>query len=144
MRHGILGVRTLREFVMETVETKERSEPFGPEPRGTLVLHPDGRMAAMIAPRDRAAAPQSFVAYSGRYRLEPPNRLVTAVDVSWFEQWIGSDQVRTYALDGDTLALFTPPGRMPRPDGGELTVRGIMSWARETASGTGPSDDTPG
>jgi len=135
MQDGILGVWTLRSFSMENVETTERSEPFGPEPRGTLILHPDGRMAAMIAPRDRASLPQSFVAYSGRYRLEPPNRLVTSVDVSWLEQWIGSDQVRTYVLDGDTLELRTPPGRMPRQDGGELTVRGVMSWAREEAMG---------
>jgi hypothetical protein len=131
MADDIVGTWRLETFFMEDVETGRRSEPFGPGPRGTLILHPDGRMAAMIAPRERAAAPQSFVAYSGRYRLEPPGRLVTAVDVSWIEDWIGTEQVRTYLLDGDRLALSTPPGRMPREDGGEVTVKGVMAWTRE-------------
>ena len=116
---------------MEDVDTKQRSEPFGPEPRGTLILHPEGRMAALIAPRERATGSQNFVGYSGRYRLEPPDRLVTSVDVSSVEEWIGTDQARTYALESDRLALATPAGRMPRQDGGDATVRGLMVWVRE-------------
>lgn len=131
MAASIVGVWSLQSFHMDDVETGQRSEPFGPAPRGTLILHPDGRMAAMIAPRERTPAHQAFVAYSGRYRLEPPDQLVTAVDVAWIHDWIGTDQVRTYALDGDGLELSTPPGRMPRPDGGEATVTGVMSWTRE-------------
>ena len=137
MADSVVGVWKLRSFHMENFDTKERSQPFGSAPRGTLILHPDGRMAAMIAPRERAIAPQSFVAYSGRYRLEPPDRLVTSVDVSWFEEWIGTDQARTYALEGDRLELFTSPGRMPRPDGDDVTVMGIMSWIREDSAQNG-------
>ena len=92
-------------------------------------------MTAMISPRERTPDLQSFVAYSGRYRLEPPDRLVTAVDVAWIDAWVGTDQVRTYALDGDTLDLRTPAGRMPQGDGAEATVMGIMSWVREAPSG---------
>ena len=80
---------------------------------------------------DRAEAFQKLVAYSGRYRLEPPDRLVTSVDVAWFEPWIGTDQVRTYALDGDSLDIFTTPGRMPRQGGEEVTVVGILSGPRD-------------
>ena len=120
--------------------TGEQSEPFGPDPRGTLMLHADGRMAALITPRDRvvptseadrATAFQGLVAYAGWYRLEPPDRFVTTVDVAWHEGWIGTDQVRTYVVDGDRLDIFTPPTRMPRPDGGEVTVTGRLSWTRE-------------
>ncbi len=131
MQNDVMGSWRLQSFHMHDVETEQRSEPFGPAPRGTLILHPDGRMAAMIAPRDRTVAPQSFVAYSGRYRLEPPDRLVTAVDVSWIEAWVGTDQVRSYALEGDRLELSTPAGRMPRQDGGEMTVMGRIVWVRE-------------
>ena len=120
---------------MEDVDTGRRSKPFGPAPRGTLILHPDGHMTAMISPRERTPDLQSFIAYSGRYRLEPPDRLVTAVDVAWIDAWVGTDQVRTYALDGDTLDLRTPAGRMPRQEGGEMTVMGMMSWVREAPSG---------
>lgn len=147
MRNSILGVWKLRSFHMKNVETEERSEPFGPEPRGTLILHPDGRMAALLTPGergtpatepDRAAASQKIVAYSGRYRLEPPDRLVTSVDVACFEDWVGTDQVRTYALDGDRLDIFTPQGRMPRQGGDEVTVVGILSWTREVSA---PSEE---
>ena len=140
MRGSVVGVWKLRSFHAEDVETKERSEPFGPEPRGTLMLHADGRMVALITPREQpapsreepgAAAMQELVAYSGRYRLEPPDRLVTSVDVAWLGNWIGTDQVRTYVLDGDRLDLTTPPGQMPRPDGREVTVAAILSWTRE-------------
>ncbi len=140
MESSIRGVWTLQSFVMEDAETKERSEPFGPSPRGTLIVGPDGRLAALIAPRERTAATQAFVAYSGRYRLEPPDRIVTLVDVAWIDAWIGTDQVRTYRLEDDRLTLFTPPGRMPRPGGGEMTVAGTLSWTREAAvPSKGPS-----
>ena len=145
MQSSVLGVWRLRSFYSENVETKERSEPFGPDPRGSLILHPDGRMTALITPRprtagaaesDRTAGSQRLVAYSGRFRLEPPDRLVTSVDVSWFEEWIGADQARTYTVDGDRLEIFTPPGRMPRPGGKEVTVVGVLSWTREASTPT--------
>jgi hypothetical protein len=134
MQSSVLGVWKLRSYYMENVETKERTEPFGTEPRGSLILHPDGRMMTLIAP---APAPQpgqapGLVAYSGRFRLEPPDRLVTSVDVASFENWIGTDQTRTYTLDGDRLELLTPSGRMPREGGEAVTVFGILSWTRET------------
>lgn len=140
MSDTIVGVWRLRSFVMEAVDTKERSQPFGPVPRGTLILHDSGHMAALLAPRegnataspsDQAAATPKLIAYSGRYRLEPPDRLVTSVDVASFEAWIGTDQVRTYALDGDRLDLFTPVGRMPSPAGQGVAVIGILSWRRD-------------
>ena len=90
-----------------------------------------GERVPPITEADRAAAFARLVAYSGRYRLEPPDRLVTTVDVAWFEDWVGTDQVRTYSLDGDRLDMFTPAGRMPQPDGSEATVIGILSWTRE-------------
>ncbi len=145
MRNGALGAWKLRSFHMENVETKERSEPFGSEPRGSLILHADGRMAALIAPgertaltagADQAAAFPKLLAYSGRFRLEPPDRLVTSVDVASIEDWIGTDQARTYTVDGDRLDIFTPPGRMPRQDADEVTVIGVLSWTRETSTST--------
>jgi Lipocalin-like domain len=142
MQSSVLGVWKLRSYSMENVETKERTEPFGAEPRGSLILHPDGRMMALIAPApapgvDRAAPSPRLVAYSGRFRLEPPDRLVTSVDVAGFEDWIGTEQTRTYTLDGDRLELLTPRGRMPREGGEAVNVFGILSFSREAPTPTG-------
>lgn len=141
MRNDILGVWTLRSFHTEDLETGERLELFGSDPRGRLMLHPDGRMAVIITPegsstpagaaRSAAASPQ-LIAYSGRYRVEPPDRLVTAVDIASFPDWVGTDQARTFALDGDGLTLVTPSGRMPRHDGSVATVVGTLTWVRES------------
>jgi hypothetical protein len=43
---------------------------------------------------DQAEAFQKLVAYSGLYRIESPDRFVTAIDVAWFEPWLGSEQAR--------------------------------------------------
>ncbi len=141
MHHDdITGVWILRTLYMENVQTGERSEQFGPEPKGTLILHPGGRMVVVITPAeqipskteaDRAAAFQTLIAYSGRYRLEPPNQFVTSVDIAWFQPWVGTEQARTYNLNGDTLDIVGAPTRVPRNRAEYETIIGVLSWKRE-------------
>ena len=40
------------------------------------------------------------------------------VDASWNEAWTGTDQVRFYKLEGDTLTITTAPMKHPA-DGSE-------------------------
>ena len=136
----IAGVWSLRSFHMENVETGERWEHFGSNPRGTLILHPGGRMVALITPGgrpapgsklDQAAAPGKLVAYSGRYRLEAPNRFVTTVDIAWVEAWVGTEQARTYTLAGDKLDIVSGPTRLPGAGRNDERLVGILSWRRE-------------
>ena len=65
---------------------------MGAAPRGALMMHPGGRMMGVVTPfeqpvpktqADQAAAFQKMIAYSGQFRLEPPDRFVTTVDVAW-------------------------------------------------------------
>src|SRR6476660_1583403 len=61
---------------------RQRREDFqyGDAPRGVLILHEGGRMAAIITPSDQTDVPagratwptRKLLAYSGRYRIEPP------------------------------------------------------------------------
>src|SRR5579863_4827557 len=99
----IAGVWILRSFHTEELASGQRIEVFGPNPRGVLIIHPGGRMVAVITPRDqtepateadKAAAFQNLVAYSGRYRFEPPDSFVTTVDIAWFQPWLGTAQAR--------------------------------------------------
>jgi hypothetical protein len=50
-----------------------------------------------------------MLAYSGRYRVEGSD-FITTVDVSWNEEWNGSEQRRHYRLEGDRLFVETVPG----------------------------------
>jgi hypothetical protein len=135
----ISGVWRLRAFFLEDVQTSKRFEPFGPNPRGALIMHPEGRMVGVITPAEQraptteteqAAAFQKLIAYSGRYRLEPPNRFVTTVDVAWLQPWVGTEQARTYKLDGDLLDIVSAPTRVPLT--GDALVAGVLSWERES------------
>jgi lipocalin-like protein len=114
----IYGVWRLQSYYLENMETAERTEVFGPKPNGVLILLPEGRMAAIITPTeqrqptteaDEASAFRNLITYSGLYRLEPPDRFVTTVDVAWFQPWTGSQQARRFALHDDTLEIVSDP-----------------------------------
>ncbi|WP_371075653.1 MULTISPECIES: lipocalin-like domain-containing protein [unclassified Sinorhizobium] len=66
-----------------------------------------------------------------RYRVESPNRLVTTVDIAWFEPWVGSEQVRYCDLAGDSLTLTSAPLNMPKQNAPTFAV---VTWRREVAS----------
>jgi hypothetical protein len=133
----LIGIWLLQSFVVEDTVTGERTEPLGPAPAGTIMFHPEGRFFALMTPGDRpaphseaeqAAAFQKLIAYSGPYRFEPPNALVTSVDIAWFAPWVGSQQVRYFTLDGDDLTLHSAPLNMP---GRDHTAVGVVKWKRE-------------
>jgi len=84
-------------------------------PRGFLVLTPEGRSIVVTTAADRrggtddaerAALHKSMLAYSGRYRIEGSD-FITTVEVSWNEQWNGTEQRRHYRIEGDTLFIET-------------------------------------
>lgn len=137
-RAAIHGVWRLKSYNLENLQTGERTDVFGPNPNGVLTLLPEGRMFALLTPGDRkrpvseadeASAFRNLLAYSGRYRLEPPDRFVTTVDVASLESWVGSEQSRKFRLDGDTLDITIGPARMSLT--GDAMVMNVLSWVRE-------------
>jgi hypothetical protein len=127
----------LKSAYLEVVGTGERLFPYGKNPRGVLILHESGRMAAVFTPgaqaipttdADKAKAFEQLVAYSGRYRLEG-GRFVTDVDVSWTPQWVGLPQGRDFILRGDLLDVVSDPAPSPFFDG--VLVTGKLTWTRE-------------
>jgi hypothetical protein len=138
MTDSVVGVWLLRACYLENVKTGERIEPFGANPKGVFIFHPDGRAVVVITPAeqtkpvteaDQAEAFQKLLAYSGIYRVEPPDRLVIAVDIAWFEPWVGSEQARRFVVKGDTLEIVGEPTKMPLT--GDATIIGVLSWMRE-------------
>lgn len=90
---------------------------FGTAPKGYLVLTPEGRSIVVTTAAGRkggkddptrAALHKSMLAYSGRYRVEG-NDFITTVEVSWNEQWNGTEQRRHYRIEGDKLFIESAP-----------------------------------
>lgn len=99
------------------VDNEPPQNVFGLHPRGYLVLTREGRAIALttaenrqpgMGDAERAELHKSMLAYSGRYRIEG-NDFITRVDVSWNEDWNGTEQRRHFRLDGDKLFIETAP-----------------------------------
>jgi len=134
---GLAGVWSLQTFVSEDVESKERQAVFGSHPNGYLVLTPSGRLFAILTAEqrappltdaDRISAFGSMVAYSGKYHVDGTT-FTTKVDIAWNQEWVGTDQVRHYRIEGDTLYIETVP--QPNASYGGRTMRFFLSWERE-------------
>lgn len=104
--------------------------PYGVSPTGYIHYLADGRMAVVIAYDGRrpingdrlcadayegAQAYATFVAYAGTYKVYS-DRLVHHVEVSAFQNEVGSEQTRYYEIVGGRMHLTTVPlnrdGRM--------------------------------
>jgi hypothetical protein len=94
---------------------------LGEHPKGYIILTAEGRMMLLTTSEgrkaggsdaDRAELGKSMVAYAGKYRLEGDD-LITTVDVSWNEEWNGTEQKRHIAVEGDRLILTTYPAPSP-------------------------------
>ena len=116
----MLGTWKLKSYVVTTA-AGARSTPFGDSPTGYLSYTPDGRMQVIgaadgrMAPagpsqsdEERALLHDTMFAYAGKYSVEP-GKVVHHVDISWNDGWTGTDQVRFFRLDGDTLMIKSAP-----------------------------------
>jgi hypothetical protein len=135
----IAGCWILKSCHVERVDTGERMLPYGESPRGTLIMHESGRMAAVITPRDQVMPASDadtakiygqLIAYSGRYRLEG-NRFVTDVDVSWLPAWVGTAQGRTFDLRQNVLEIVSDPTTSPLAGGAQIVA--VLTWVREAS-----------
>ena len=114
--------------------------PFGERPEGRLTYTEDGFIAVNImaasrrnfearelklgTPEEKVAAAETYISYSGRYDLEG-DKIRHHVDVCLFPNWVGKDQVRTFDLNGDTLALKTITDQRD-----EQGRQGYLIWQR--------------
>jgi hypothetical protein len=136
---ALIGTWKLKSVVREDAGTGERSDQLGADPDGYLSYLSDGRMYTILvagerikpdaaAPSDaeRAALHKSMIAYAGTYTVEG-NKVVHHVDISWNGMWTGTDQVRFFKLEGDTLTIKMAPNKNPI-DGREGVA--IVVWQK--------------
>jgi hypothetical protein len=123
----ILGIWRLVSFEVEYQATGQRENPRGKNPTGYIIFTPEGRMMVLItnegrkAPQtdqDRADLFNAMVAYTGMYRIEG-DKWITKVDVHMNPALVGSEQARSFRVDGNRLQEMTawaarPDNRMAR------------------------------
>ena len=99
------------------------TRPNGDHPVGFITYTCDGRIWAIIADGERkrlsgdwvSAAPiehadafDACLAYTGRYTVSG-DQVVHHIEVATVENWVNTEQVRFFELQGDRLTLRTPP-----------------------------------
>jgi Lipocalin-like domain len=121
----LLGTWKLKSYLREVTATGERYNERGEHPNGFLSYGADGRMYAIITWDNRAnpldVVPTNderirlygtMLSYAGTYTMDG-EKVIHHVDISWNQIWTGTDQVRFYKLDGNTLTITSAPNRNP-------------------------------
>ena len=145
----IHGTWRLVSWVVEVIETSEQIRQFGDDPPGFIHFTPEGRVFAVLTASgrkpvekeaDQVAAFGSLIAYAGRYRVDG-NKLVTTVEVSADPGAVGTDLIRFFNLEGDTLEIKTAPFFSEKPNlglGGKQ-LQSFLIWKRiENGHGGNP------
>ncbi len=102
------------------------THPFGPQATGMICYTPDGHMQAVIAaagraplsapvPRrapaaERAAAFDGYFHYAGTWAVVDGPRVIHRVTHALNPAFVGTEQMREIALEGDRLTLSATEG----------------------------------
>ncbi len=117
-RDDLHGTWRLRSVTGRDAATGERIDFFGKAPRGYLSYGRDGRMSAVLAMEERPHPVDgtnltdgervelfnTMAAYAGTFTVRD-GTVTHHVDVSWNEQWTGTDQIRHFRIEGDRLRI---------------------------------------
>ena len=139
----LVGSYRLESWEVRRPDDGTTFHPMGSEPVGRISYDADGHMAVQVMRPGRTEftsgdlfdastdeleeAWAGFVAYAGSWSLDVDAGTVTHdIEISSFPNWVGDQQVRFIALDGDRLELSTAPIRL----GGGETVSSLV-WHRE-------------
>ncbi len=115
----------------------------GKHPVGRVMFDASGRMSIHLTNPDRSnfasgdflrptqeeclEAFKSYFGYFGSYTLDEKARTVTFhVEGAAYPNYVGTDQVRYYTIEGERLILRTPPERA-----GGTDVTYFVTWERE-------------
>jgi hypothetical protein len=136
-RPQIHGIWKLVSYEVEIQATGQKEFPMGKNPTGYVIFTPEERIMFILTAEGRKPAKtveeranllSTVIAYAGTYRLEG-DKWITRVEVAWNPDWIGTEQTRSFKVDGDRLQVLTPWRVMPNwPEKG--MTRSIISFER--------------
>jgi hypothetical protein len=133
----VTGLWKLVSYEVETQQTGQKGPIMGSNPSGYAHFHPDGRVFFVLtgegrkpgkSDSERAELLGTLVAYTGTYRIEG-DKWITKVDVAWNPEWVGTEQSRTFKIEGDRLQVLTPWRVMPNWADKGMT-RSIVTFER--------------
>jgi len=139
-KEKLYGTWRLVSDVRQDVETGSKTDNFGKHPKGYLSYARDGRMSAIevaedrprpadlskLGDADRAALFRTLLAYAGTFSFD--GKVVTHhVDISWNNNWTGTDQVRNVRIEGRMLYITT--NVQPSPIDGKPSI-GMLTWEK--------------
>ena len=132
MKSTLLGTWRLLSWTITNDEGQVVSEPFGSSPEGLLVYTEAGWMTAAICRNTRELFPEqkslrsldaellakaytSYFHYAGPFSIDGES-VIHTVALSHNPNFVGTEQVRRYVLDGDRLILSgeEPVGQQTR------------------------------
>ena len=138
---SIVGTWRVVSYDREVVETKAVSHGFGGHAMGLVTFTPDGRMMLMVvdATRKPPAKPtatdpeavglyRTMIAYAGTYRVQG-DEIIIHVEISSEQSLTGTDQTRSFKLEGDRLTTATTPHVAGLSNNDQTTVTTIV-WER--------------
>jgi hypothetical protein len=136
----LYGTWRLVSYTRTVLATGETTDIFGKSPRGFLNYGRDGRVLLLIisdkrpkpsdlskmTDQERVELYKTMFAYGGTYTYD--GKIVTHhIDISYNENWTGTDVVREVNLDGNKLMVSTRPG--PNPVDGKLQTA-VLTFER--------------
>ena len=133
----VVGTWRLTAYEVEVQATGEKAPVMGQHPTGYVTFMPTGRVFFVLTGDGRKAAKtdqeraellSTLVAYSGTYRVED-DKWITHVEVAWNPEWVGTEQSRSFKVDGSKLQVLTPWRVMPNWADKGMT-RSIISFVR--------------
>ncbi|HXX54427.1 MAG TPA: lipocalin-like domain-containing protein [Thermodesulfovibrionales bacterium] len=136
-RAQVQGVWKLISYEIEVQSTGQKEFPMGKSPTGYVIFTGEGRAFFILTGegrkpaktvQDRAELLGNLISYTGTYRIEG-DKWITKVEVAWNPEWIGTEQTRSFKLDGDRLQVLTPWRVMPNWTDKGMT-RSIITFER--------------
>ncbi len=136
-RPPVQGAWRLLSYEVETQATGQKEPVMGKNPAGYVIFTPEGRVWFVLTGegrkpaktvQERAELLDTLVAYTGTYRVEG-DKWITKVEVAWNPAWVGTEQARSFKVDGDRLSVLTPWRIMPNWADKGMT-RSIITFER--------------
>ena len=123
MMKNFIGAWRLKSFELRS-EDGQVTYPLGQDAKGYLLYSEDGYISVAFMRADRpnyrssdpmagsleekAGAADTYYGYCGSFEVKE-DTVIHHIEVSFFPNWGGTDQVRLYHFEDDQLTLSTPP-----------------------------------